>query len=65
MGGAAARTIITVLKQLQQHHMYTETEKPAIRAPPLPPTSRTDENPAVSAAGGLVLAETQSLLHVG
>ena len=66
MGGAAARAVITALKQLQQHHMYSE--RSAIKGSVSlhsQPTSRTDANPAASAVGGLELAETRSLLHVG
>ena len=66
--GGAARTVITALEQLHHHHMYYREVFLLSRAPftPIPnPTSKTDENPVASAAGGLVLAETRSLLHVG
>ena len=70
MGGAAARTVINALEQPHHHHMYTTEKKFFLlsRALSIPnPTSKTDENHPVvaSAAGGLVLAETWSLLHVG
>ena len=46
-------------------HVHWEVCYQGLRLTPLPPTSKTDENPAASAAGGLELAETRSLLHVG
>ena len=66
--GGAARTLITALEQLHHHHIYYREVFLLSRAPftPTPnPTTKTDENPAASAAGGLELAETRSLLHVG
>ena len=68
---AAVTLLLTTWKE-QQHHQTAATPSHVLRSllsglryTPFPPTSRTDENPAGSPVGGLVLAETQSLLHVG
>ena len=66
-----AVTLLLTTWQQQQHHqtanyiMYTEKPATGLRLTPpfLPLPAKLMKNPAASAAGGLVLAKTQSLLH--